>query len=196
MRQGCDQPIGFFAFFRIVDRAYFSARQIGFGQKQRHGRPAQPDRGRVNRKASIGEAKRGHAVGHRAIGPANRRFRPAFGCGDGHMRASGQLDTFMLAGASGQPDGKVKIGFGKIDRLVRRHQSEARVGVRLAECRQPRGQPFGGKIAWRSDGQRIGGLPRLHRADGLFELQKARTQGIKAICRFIRQFKPLGRPAE
>ena len=112
------------------------------------------------------------------------------------MRASGQLNAFMLAGASGQPNGEVEIGFGKIDSLVRGHQSEARVGVRLAECRQPRGQPFGGKIAWRSDGQRIGGLPRLHRADRLFKLQKARTQGIKAICRLVRELKPLGRAAE
>jgi hypothetical protein len=39
-------------------------------------------------------------------------------------------------------------------------------------------------------------LPRLHRTDGLFKLQKARTQGIKAVCRLVRELKPLGRPAE
>lgn len=39
-------------------------------------------------------------------------------------------------------------------------------------------------------------MPRLHRTDRFFELQKARTQGIKAVCRFVCKLKPLGGPAK
>ena len=102
----------------------------------------------------------------------------------------------MFPRPSGQPDRKVEISLGKVDILIRRNQIKARIGVGLAKRRQPCGEPFGGEITRRSNGQRIGRLPRLHRADRFFELQEPGAQGIKAVCRFVGQFKPLGRAAE
>ena len=102
----------------------------------------------------------------------------------------------MFPRPSGQADREVKISLGKVNILVRCNQIKARIGVGLAKGRQPCGEPFGGEITRRSNGQRIGRLPRLHRTDRFFELQEPGAQGIKAVCRFVRQFKPLGRAAE
>ncbi len=102
----------------------------------------------------------------------------------------------MLAGAVAPADREIEIGFGEVHRVIGRNQHEAQLAVSAGDLGEARHQPFLGQVARRGDGQRLGGLSRLHGADGFLELEEAMTERGKPSLTLRGQLKALGGAAE
>ena len=81
--------------------------------------------------------------------------------------------ALMLAWPLAPADREIEIGFGEVHPFVGADQHETQLAVATRDFGEARHQPFGGEIARRGDGQRLGRLPGLHRADRFLELQES-----------------------
>ncbi|PAV68456.1 hypothetical protein WR25_17440 [Diploscapter pachys] len=102
----------------------------------------------------------------------------------------------MLARPLAPADRQVEVRLGEIAGIVGGKQYEAQLRIRLRHFGKARHQPFLGQVARRGNGQRLGRLPRLHRAHRFLELQEAVTQRRQPRLRLGRQLQPARRAAE